>query len=57
MKFLLLNNGIHYKNYNAITSYKCYDVTEIEVNNETKTIQELEKLYDFSVKNFDIISI
>ncbi len=55
MKFLLLNNGIHYKNYNAITSYKCYDVTEIEVNNETKTIQGLEKLYDFSIQDFDII--
>ena len=55
MKFLLLNNGIHYKNYNAITSYKCYDITEIEVDGETDTIAKLEQLYDFSVDDFDII--
>lgn len=55
MKFLLLNNGFHYKNYNAVVSYKCYDLTEIEVDNETETIEELESIYEFSIEDYDVI--
>tara|TARA_Y100000992_G_scaffold289857_1_gene244829 strand:+ start:132 stop:1037 length:906 start_codon:yes stop_codon:yes gene_type:complete len=55
MKFLLINNGFHYKNYNAISAYRCYELTEIEVDNEIETLEELENTYSFSLKDYDVI--
>ena len=55
MKFLLLNNSFHYKNYNAITSYRCYELTEIDVDNEIETLEEVENNYSISLQDYDII--
>ena len=55
MKFLLLNNSFHYKNYNAITSYRCYELTEIDVDNEIETLEEVENTYSISLQHYDII--
>ena len=55
MKFLLLNNSFHYKNYNAITSYRCYELTEIDVDNEIETLEEVENTYSISLQDYDVI--
>lgn len=55
MKFLLLNNSFHYKNYNAITAYRCYELTEIDVDNEIETLEEVENTYSISLQDYDVI--
>ena len=55
IKFLLLNNGIHYKNLNAIEQYKCLDCTVLQTDGETTVLKELENDYGFSVEDYDVI--